>query len=589
MSGVKKTILLVEDDPVTAISEKVLLEANGYTVLTAATGRKAIETATGSRVDLVLMDLDLGGDIDGHGAARQILDKKNIPILFLTAHIEQEMVEKVRSVTRYGYALKNSGDYVLLSSIEMVFELFEAHERTRISEENYRKLVEDISDIIFTIDSNGFFTYISPRVEPVSGFKAEEVMGRHFSDFTPENDKSKTEMLIRSLSQEREYRTEFRRIKKNGDLAWLSTSLRPVIINGKFSGATGLISDITERKVNEEKVAALLSEKEGLLKEINCLYNISRIAEEHPSSVEKMLNEAIIEIPHGFTSPEHIAVRIACAGKCYTSGFVILQSQSVKKDILVSRINYGTVEFFYNNGHLFSGRELRFAASIADRLGRIIELIIAKNELRELEKEIISISEGERQKIGREIHDSLGQILTGISFMVKTVKDSINAGNPVLPEKIDEISRLVYDAAMICRKITKGLPMQSVGHDNLALAVDQLAINMRNLYQMNCEFTADGDVSPGDDFISSQLYYIAQEAVNNSAKHSGASNVKIRIARENGLIKLSIHDDGRGRDCTATEGLGLNIMKYRSDLIGGTFRAENHSEKGFLIEVNVPV
>ena len=286
MSGVKKTILLVEDDPVTAISEKVLLEANGYTVLTAATGRKAIETATGSRVDLVLMDLDLGGDIDGHGAARQILDKKNIPILFLTAHIEQEMVEKVRSVTRYGYALKNSGDYVLLSSIEMVFELFEAHERTRISEENYRKLVEDISDIIFTIDSNGFFTYISPRVEPVSGFKAEEVMGRHFSDFTPENDKSKAEMLIRSLSQEREYRTEFRRIKKNGDLAWLSTSLRPVIINGKFSGATGLISDITERKVNEEKVAALLSEKEGLLKEINCLYNISRIAEEHPSSVE---------------------------------------------------------------------------------------------------------------------------------------------------------------------------------------------------------------------------------------------------------------------------------------------------------------
>ncbi len=589
MSAAKKTILLVEDDPVTAVSEKVLLEANGYSVITAATGRRAIEIATGSKVDLILMDLELGGNIDGHGAATQILEKKNIPILFLTAHIEREMVEKVRRVTRYGYALKNSGDYVLLSSIEMVFELFEAHERTRISEENYRRLVEDISDIIFTIDSSGFFTYISPRVETMSGFRAEEVTGHHFSDFTHESDKAKAEMLIRSLTGEREYRTEFRRIKKNGEYAWLSTSIRPVIINGKFSGATGLISDITERKMNEQRVAALLAEKEGLLKEINCLYNISRIAEEHPASVESLLTEVIIEIPRGFTSPEHIAVRISCDGKCYTSGFVIPQSESVKKDIQVSRIVYGTAEFFYNNGHSFSERELRFAASIADRLGRIIELIVAKNELRELEKEIISISEGERQKIGREIHDSLGQILTGISFMLKTVKNSISSGDVVLPDRINEISNHVYDAAMICRKITRGLPMQSIGHDNLVLAIDQLAINMRNLYQLNCEFSAEGGISVDDDFTSSQLYYIAQEAVNNAAKHSGAGNVKICITKENGLIKLSVHDDGKGKDCAESEGLGFNIMKYRSDLIGGTFRAENHHEKGFLIEVHVPV
>jgi PAS domain S-box-containing protein len=589
MSVSKKIILLVEDDPVTAISEKVLLEANGYSVLTAATGRKAIDTATGSNVDLILMDLELGGDIDGHGAAARILEKKNIPILFLTAHIEREMVEKVRSVTRYGYALKNSGDYVLLSSIEMVFELFEAHERTRISEENYRKLVEDINDIIFTMDSSGVFTYISPRVESVSGYKADEVIGHNFSDFTPESDKAKAEMLIRSLIEEREYRSEFRRIKKNGEYAWLSTSLRPVIIHGKLTGATGLISDITERKINEERVAALLEEKEGLLKEMNCLYNIARIAEEHPSSVDTLLTEAIIEIPRGFTSPEHIAVRIGCGGKCYTSGFVMPQSESVKKDILVNRTGYGTVQFFYNNRHSFSAREHRFAASITDRLGRIIELIVAKNDLRDLENEIISISECERQQIGREIHDSLGQILTGVSFMLKTLKSSINTGDDTLPDRINEISKLVYDATMICRKITRGLPMQSIGHDNLVLAIDQLAINMRNLYQLNCEFSAEGDLSLGDDFISSQLYYIAQEAVNNAAKHSSAGNVKISITRENGLIKLSVHDDGNGRDSAETEGLGLNIMKYRSDLMGGTFRAENHSEKGFLIEVNVPV
>lgn len=135
MDKEKKVILLVEDDAVTGLAGKMMLERNGYSVLTAMSGVKAIDIALSNKVDLILMDIDLGGDIDGNRAAQDILSKKNVPVLFLTAHVEREMVEKVREITRYGYALKNTGEYVLLSSIEMVFELFEAHEKTRVSEE----------------------------------------------------------------------------------------------------------------------------------------------------------------------------------------------------------------------------------------------------------------------------------------------------------------------------------------------------------------------------------------------------------------------------------------------------------------------
>lgn len=587
MADVKKIILLVEDDPITAVSEKLMLEANGYSVLTASSGRKAVEIASMSQVDLVLMDIELGGDMGGHGAAQQILEKKNIPIVFLTAHVGREMVEKVRSITRYGYSLKNSGDYVLLSSIEMAFELFEAHERTRISEENYRKLVEDISDMIFSIDYGGFFTYISPRVEHLGGYKADEISGRHFSNFIYGGDVERANRLMLSLREEREYKAVLRGIKKNGELAWFSMSLRPVFKNGIFTGANGIMADITERKRDREKVEALLAEKEGLLKEINCLYNVSRIAENHPTSVESMLSESISKIPDGFIFPENISVRINCGGNSFTSGTAEPVLKPIKKDIIVNKTAYGTIEAFYGGGHFFVERESEFLGSVADRLGRIIELIAAKNELRKLEKEIISISEGERQKIGREIHDSLGQMLTGISFMLKTVKNSIIESKSVSPDKINEISDLVYEATMICRKIAKGLPMQSIGRDNLVIAIDQLAINMRNLYQLNCEFAFGEEITVEDDFTSSQLYYIVQEAVNNAAKHSGAGNIKISLGKKDGSISLTVHDDGNGRSESESDGLGLSIMKYRSDLIGGVFRAENHYEQGFLVSVDV--
>ncbi len=585
----KRTILLVEDDPITAVSGKLMLESSGYAVFTASSGRKAVDAALNTGIDLILMDIELGGDIDGNMAARMILEKKNVPIVFLTAHIEREMVEKVRSITRYGYALKNSGDYVLLSSIEMVFQLFEAHEKTRISEESYRRLVEDISDTIFSLDSNGLFTYISPRVEDVIGYKAEELIGRDFSDLTYEEDKEKAEMLLFSLQDEGECKSEFRKVRRDGDIAWVSVSLRPVIRDGIYCGATGILSDISERKRSDEKVKALLAEKVNILKEINCLYNISRISEEHPLSIDSILRNSVQEILTGFAMPGSVYVRIKSPDGEYSSGNLLASEASIKNDIIVNRMVYGKIEALYNVPFCFNEREMEFIGAVADRLGRIIELAMAKNELRELEKMIISISEGERQKIGREIHDSLGQLLTGMSFMLKTVKNSLTSGSSPSIEKINEISDIVYEATMICRKITRGLPMNSVSHDNIVLAIDQLAINTRNMYQMNCEFVTSGGVAIKDDFTSSQLYYIALEAINNAAKHSGAGNVKISLGKKNGLISLEVHDDGKGRDADDSGGLGLGIMKYRSDLIGGTFRAENHNEQGFLVSVDVPI
>ncbi|OHE65661.1 MAG: hypothetical protein A2413_07635 [Treponema sp. RIFOXYC1_FULL_61_9] len=150
-----KTILLVEDEAIIAMAQMMVLKRFGYAALSAGTGEKAVDLACGNEaISLVLMDIDLGLGIDGTEAARRILTNRNIPIVFLTSHSEREMVEKVRGITRYGYVIKNSGDFVLQSSIEMAFELFDAHERTKGQEAELEAIYENTPVIMALLDED---------------------------------------------------------------------------------------------------------------------------------------------------------------------------------------------------------------------------------------------------------------------------------------------------------------------------------------------------------------------------------------------------------------------------------------------------
>ncbi len=138
-----KTILLVEDETIIAMSERLLLEKAGYRVVVSPTGEDALKLVREAEaVDLVLMDIDLGEGMDGTDAAERILEIRALPVVFLTSHSEKEMVDRVKGITRYGYVLKSSGKFVLLESISMAFELFDAH-RAMADEIEIRAKAED--------------------------------------------------------------------------------------------------------------------------------------------------------------------------------------------------------------------------------------------------------------------------------------------------------------------------------------------------------------------------------------------------------------------------------------------------------------
>src|SRR6056297_4118359 len=114
-NGNKKTVLLVEDEVIIAMMEKMEMEKYGYIVHHVTTGENAVQTILKEdfKIDLILMDIDLGPGIDGTQAAAEILKHKDIPIVFLSSHTEPEVVEKTEKITSYGYVVKNSGETVL--------------------------------------------------------------------------------------------------------------------------------------------------------------------------------------------------------------------------------------------------------------------------------------------------------------------------------------------------------------------------------------------------------------------------------------------------------------------------------------------
>ena len=149
-AGKKMTILLVEDSMIIAITERRLLENFGYNVEVAVSGEQAVSMGTErEEIDLVLMDIDLGQGMDGVRAAELILEKRELPIVFLSSHTERAIVERTERVTSYGYVVKNSGPTVLEASLKMAFRLHDAYHaiesRERSLEESAARLESTLS------------------------------------------------------------------------------------------------------------------------------------------------------------------------------------------------------------------------------------------------------------------------------------------------------------------------------------------------------------------------------------------------------------------------------------------------------------
>jgi PAS domain S-box-containing protein len=250
-------ILLVEDEALIALAEERTLQDFGYQVISVGTGEAAVEAAgdPNSGIDLVLMDIDLGAGIDGTEAARKILEKRRLPIVFLTSHAERDCVEKVQGITKYGYIIKNSGDFVLKTSIDMAFELFQAHDRMLAGEAKLSALIKSIPDLVWLKDSDGIYLACNKTFErhlgigesQIIGKSDYEIYGKEEADFYREKDREAIAHGGPSVNE------EWVTFATDGHRVLLETIKTPMLDDaGRLVGVLGIGRDITERKRTEE-------------------------------------------------------------------------------------------------------------------------------------------------------------------------------------------------------------------------------------------------------------------------------------------------------------------------------------------------
>ncbi|MFW6293780.1 MAG: PAS domain S-box protein, partial [Spirochaetota bacterium] len=197
-----RTIMLVEDEAITALAQQKTLERYGYSVVRASSGERAVETVSGeSSIDLVLMDIDLGPGIDGTEAATQILAMRDVPIVFLTGHSEKEMVDRVKHITRYGYVLKSSGEFVLIESITMAFELFEAHQQAAAARDHYRSVVRLSGEIVVRFDADDRCTFANERAVEFYGKPMAELLRSDFFSFVHVDDREATRAAVDEMNR----------------------------------------------------------------------------------------------------------------------------------------------------------------------------------------------------------------------------------------------------------------------------------------------------------------------------------------------------------------------------------------------------
>jgi len=224
--------------------------------------------------------------------------------------------------------------------------------------------------------------------------------------------------------------------------------------------------------------------------------------------------------------------------------------------------------------------------------GRINGLSLTISDITErvrLEREVLEISSREQERIGQDLHDGLGQELTGVALMLRSLANRLSHEYPRLAGDVDEIIRSVNHSIENARSLARGLSPAHGNRGGLVHALRSLVARSRDLYGLNVRFRSK--VWPQltlDEEQSTHLYRIAQEALSNIARHARASHAEIRFQVTDGRFTLTISDDGVGMGASgkAGSGMGLKLMAYRAGIIGARLDIAAGESGGTMIRVS---
>ena len=372
-----------------------------------------------------------------------------------------------------------------------------------------------------------------------------------------------------------EVRQEFELLGNDGRYRSYATTARPLFDGAAPRGLVGVIQDVTARRDSERR----LRRSEALLRATTSNTADTLLLLDTAMRV-RFVNNAVNRL-----TPEQIIGReissllpvAACANVLQKLAHILESGETTTFEF--ESFEAGHAQYFENRAVLVRDDGIATGISISMR---------DITERKRLEQEILDVSGRERQSIGRDLHDGLGQELTGVALMLRGLSSRIQQRCPDVVENVNEIVGHLNQSIETARSLARGLLPVRTETGGLSAALRALAARSRDLYGL--EVTFRSELCPG--FIltetnASHLYRITQEALTNASRHGRASLVGISlIAREDGFT-LCITDNGVGfvRTAPSGSGMGLKIMKYRADMIDAKFEITANEPRGTVIIV----
>jgi PAS domain S-box-containing protein len=455
-----------------------------------------------------------------------------------------------------------------------------------LSEDKYRQLVENVDCIILRVDKDGKITFFNEFAQKFFGYAENEILGKNIvGTIIPKKDSSgqNHRQLINNIIQQPKLYANYENenVCKNGRLVWVYWANKAIYDEQKNIAEILCIGhDITERKHIENELRLLAA----------VVHNSNDAITVQDLEGDIITWNFSAQRIYGYSKAEAMTMNIHK---------LIPSHKQDEMKLLIERVLSGeNVELFETQRIAKNNVILDVsitATLLKDETGKPFAITTTERDIterRRLEKEILDITEKERELIGQEMHDGMGQVLTGIAVKCKGLALKLKSKGKSSEEIKDAllISKLANKAIAQTRDIARMLYPVDIETGGLVSALKTLAANVENTMEVTCRFQCGKSVSVKNLIEAKQIYRIIQEAITNAVRHGKAKIISINLHLNTKGIILSIVNDGLDFPELSPnrKGVGLKIMKYRTNLIGGSLDIRKGNRGGTIVKCIFP-